>query len=168
MKFKNILMYFFVLASIELSAGFSEEGEFVSYKKRLSVRVVENQTIHSSFKMFYANSDSLGLLSPQSIFLFKSGERFLQQDEMFCLQCVKGSFLPIFIEDEGPVSGQPPEGFHGPYYLSMWLNYPDVSDDQKEYVRYVVEIGKSGEIGIRINAKGDCQILALSHIKLLP
>jgi len=154
--------------SLQLYAGFQETGEFVPFQERLSLRAVENQTMHSSFKLYYSNSESLALLAPQSIFLLKSGELFLQSQEVFCLQCVKGSFLPIYIKDEGRMSGQAPKGFHGPYYLSMWLNYPDVSEDQKQYVRYVIEDGKVGEFGIRINPQGDCQIIVLEHMQLLP
>ncbi|MBV8660996.1 MAG: hypothetical protein JO129_02535 [Candidatus Dependentiae bacterium] len=169
MKIKNIVNLFALLISLQLSAGFQETGDFIPFQKRLSLRAVENQTMQSSFKMYYANGDSLALLVPQSIFIFKPGELFLQQHETFCLQCVKGgSFLPIYIKDEGKAGGQAPEGFHGPYYVSMWLNYPDVPDDQKQHVRYVVKFGEQGEFCIRINPHGDCQIIALSNMELLP
>ena len=92
----------------------------------------------------------------------------MQQDDKVCIQCVIGSFLPIYIKDEGRCSGQAPLGYHGPYYMSMWLEYPDVGDEQKIHVRYIVEFNKRGEIGIRIDPTGNCQILALNNIKLLP
>ncbi len=168
MMIKNIIMLSMLFVSLQVCAGFQETGDFIAYEKRLSLRAVENQTIHSSFKIYYSNGESLALLSPQSIFLFKPGELFLQQHENFCLQCVKGSFLPIYIKDEGKVGGQAPAGFHGPYYISMWLNYPDVPEDQKQYVRYVVKIGHHGEFCVRINPRGDCQIIALSNMELLP
>ena len=157
-----------LFVSLQLCAGFQESGTFVSYQKRLSLRAVENQTIHSAFKMYYSNGENIALLVPQSIFLFKPEELYLQQQEIFCLQCVKGSFLPIYLRDEGKVAGQAPDGFHGPYYISMWLNYPDVPEDQKQYVRYVVKIGHQAEFSIRINPQGDCQIIALSNMELLP
>ena len=118
--------------------------------------------------MFYSNSDNLALLTPQSIFIFKPNEMLLQEHENFCLQCVKGSFLPIYVRDEGKVAGQAPAGFHGPYYLSMWLNYPDIAEEQKQYVRYVVKNGKQAEFSVRINPQGDCQIIALANMELLP
>jgi hypothetical protein len=152
-----------------LGGGGEESGDCVPYQKRLSLRAVENQTTHSSFKIYYSNSESLALLLPQSIFLFKPGELYFQQNEAFCLQCVKGgSFLPIYVKDEGKAGGQAPAGFYGPFYLSMWLNYPDISEDQKQYVRYVVAIGKQAEFCIRINPQGDCQIIALNNMQLLP
>jgi hypothetical protein len=43
-----------------------------------------------------------------------------------------------------------------------------VSDEKKTHVRYMVENNKQGQIGIRIDPFGNCQILALSNIKLLP
>jgi len=165
---KKILSFYILLLSMQLTAGFQDTGDFLPYQKRLSLRAVENQTVNSSFKIYYANSESMALLTPQSIFLLKSGELFFQQNEKFCLQCVKGSFLPIYIKDEGRASGQAPSGFHGPYYVSMWLNYPDVEEGQKQYVRYVVELGYTAEFCIRINPQGDCQIIALSHMQLLP
>ncbi len=168
MMFKNIVILSALFVAVPLFAGFQETGAFLPYQKRLSLRAVENQTIHSSFKIYYSNGESLAMLTPQSMFVFKPGEMFLQQQEIFCLQCVKGSFLPIYLKDEGKVGGQAPEGFHGPYYISMWLNYPDVCDDQKQHVRYVVKIGEQGEFSIRINPQGDCQIIALANMELLP
>jgi hypothetical protein len=166
---KKLVILSMLFISLQMFAGFQETGDFIGYQKRLSLRAVENQTMHSSFKIFYSNGESLALIVPQSIFLFKPSELFLQQHETFCVQCVKGgSFLPIYLKDEGKVSGQAPVGFHGPYYISMWLNYPDVSEDQKQYVRYVVEFGQQAEFCIRVNPAGDCQIIALAHMELLP
>lgn len=168
MNIKKLLMMISVLFCQKLFSGYAEEGEFVNFTDRLSLRVIQNQTINSSFKFFYSNSDSLGFITPKSVLDLQPGELFLQQNENLCILCVKGSFLPIYIKDEGRVSGQVSPGFHGPYYLSMWLEYPDVSDEKKIHVRYMVENNKQGEIGIRIDPFGNCQILALSNIKLLP
>ena len=168
MMIKNIVTLLALFFVVPIFAGFHETGDFVPYKKRLSLRAVENQTLNSCFKIYYSNSDSLAMLTPQSIFVFKPGEMLLQQNENFCLQCVKGSFLPIYIKDEGKSAGQAPAGFHGPYYLSMWLNYPDVPEEQKQYVRYVVKLGQQAEFCIRINPQGDCQVIALSNMELLP
>ena|GEM_PF-1116579 len=168
MRIKNIVTLLMLFLSLQTFAGFQETGDYVPYTKRLSLRAIENQTLNSSFKAYYSNGDCLSLLVPDSIFIFKPGELFFQQHEIFCLQCVKGEFLPIFVKDGGKVGGQAPDGFHGPYYLSMWLNYPDVSEDQKTYVRYVVKLGQQGEFCIRINPQGDCQIIALSNMQLLP
>lgn len=165
---KNIVAASMMLVAFQLNSGFIESTTFVPFQKRLSLRAVENQTINSSFKLYYSSGECIALLVPQSIFLFKPEELCWQQNELFCLQCVKGSFLPIYLKDEGRVSGQAPEGFYGPFYLSMWLNYPDVPEDQKLYVRYVVKIGQQAEFCIRINPQGDCQVIALSNMELLP
>ncbi len=168
MMIKESVILSIMFVSFGLCAGFQESASFTSFQKRLSLRAVENQTLQSSFKIYYSNGESLALLEPKSIFLLKPEELFLQQNELFCLQCVKGSFLPIYLKDEGRVSGQAPEGFYGPFYISMWLNYPDVPEDQKQYVRYVVKIGCQAEFCIRINPQGDCQLIALSNMELLP
>ncbi len=149
-------------------SAFAEPGEFVAFSSRLSLRAIENQTTYSSFKIYYANSDSLALLVPKTVFLLEPNELFLQENEVLCLQCVQGSFLPIYIKNEGKVSGQAPEGYFGPFYLSMWLEYPITSEDRKTYVRYVVKDGCHGEVGVRVNAQGECQIIALSNIQLVP
>lgn len=172
MKIKNIIVVSVCLIlsySSFIYAGFNDKVEFVPYHKRLSLRAVDNQTMNSYFKMYYSNGDSLAMLFPQSIFLLKPEELFLQENEIFCLQCVKGgSFLTIYMKDEGKAGGQAPDGFHGPYCISMWLNYPDVSDEQKQYTRYVVKLGQQGEFSVRINPEGDCQIIALSNLQFLP
>jgi len=168
MDFKKILILCGMLASTQFFAGFQESEKFTPFTDRLSLRVVQNQTVNSSFKLFYADSDCFGFITPQSVLTLQPSEMFLQQNEKLCLQCVKGGFLPIYIKDEGRVSGQAPVGYHGPYYLSMWLEYPEVTDEQKIHIRYIVEINRRGEIGIRIDPTGNCQLLALDHIKFLP
>lgn len=168
MNIKKLLFTYGILFGGMLCAGYAEEGNFINFTNRLSLRLIENQTVNCSFKLYYSNSDCLGLITPRSILTLQAGEMFLQQDEKLCLQCVKGSFLPIYMKDEGRVSGQVPAGFHGPYYLSMWLEYPDVSDEKKTHVRYMIKTGAQGEIGVRIDPQGNFQILALSNIKLLP
>lgn len=168
MNIKKFLVGLLFAIGLPLSAGFQENGNYIAFQKKLALRAVENQTINSTFKLFYSNSESLALLEPQSVFLLQPEELFLQPHEILCIKCIKGSFLTMYIKDEGKVSGQAPEGFYGPFYLSMWLQYPEVSDDQKQYVRYVVEHGKQAEFAVRINAHGDCQIIALKHMELLP
>lgn len=164
---KNIVILSTFLSAFRLFAGFQETGDFIPFNMRLSLRAVENQTLHSSFQIYYSNGESLALLMPQSTHVFESDELFLQQQENLCLKCVKGSFLPIYIKDEGRAGGKAPQGFHGPYYLSMWLNYPDVSEDQKHYVRYVIKNGQKGEFCVRINPQGGCQIIVLANMELL-
>jgi len=168
MNIKKILILCSMLASTQFFAGFEELETYIPFTDRLSLRVVQNQTLNSSFKLFYANSACLGFVTPQSILSLQPSEMFFQQNEKLCLQCVKGSFLPIYMEDEGRVSGKAPDGYHGPYYISMWLEYPQVTDEQKIHTRYVVKHNRRGEIGIRIDPLGNCQILALDNIKFLP
>ena len=168
MKIQKLLVLLTMFIGVNIFAGFAQEGNYVTFTDRLSLRVVQNQTMNSSFKLFYAGSDCLGYIFPKDVLTLQPSELFMQQDEKICLWCVKGSFLPIYIKDEGRCSGQAPLGYHGPYYMSMWLDQPDVSDEQKIHVRYIVEFNKRGEIGIRIDPTGNCQILALNNMKLLP
>ena len=66
MMIKNRVILSILFAALPLFAGFQETTTFIPYQKRLSLRAVENQTIHSSFKIYYSNGESLALLAPQS------------------------------------------------------------------------------------------------------
>ena len=101
MKIKNIIFVIFVFIGGKLFAGFQDTGDFVPFQKKLCLRALDNQTQYSSFKAYYANNENFTLLLPKSTFVLKAEELFLQPHEVLCLQCVKGSFLPIYIKDEG-------------------------------------------------------------------
>lgn len=144
------------------------DGYVPGTEHRLSISSIENQTPNSYFQVFYKDEGSKVLLTPNSKCEFNTGEFALNQISPVRLICSQGSYLPIYIQDEGRASGAAPSGYRGPYYLSMWLSYPHVADEFKVHVRYAVLARKVGEIGVRVGDKGDCQIVALSNVKLLP
>lgn len=151
-------------AAVEMLAAEHVPGSV----RRLSIRSIENQSANAYFKVFYGDSGDKALVLPESTCSFDQGELDLNQNNVLRLICAQGSYLPIYIQDEGRASGQAPAGYHGPYYLSMWLSYPHVADEFKIHVRYAVQMKQIGEIGVRIGPKGECQIVALAHVKLLP
>ncbi|MCX5923972.1 MAG: hypothetical protein NTZ68_00905, partial [Candidatus Dependentiae bacterium] len=59
------------------------------------------------------------------------------------------------------------EGYEGPFYISMWLNFPQVAESSKVHVRYAVAKGKMGSIGIKIGLKGDYRLVAHDDIKFI-
>jgi hypothetical protein len=91
----------------------------------------------------------------------------LNTESMVVLKCSRGSFFPVFIKYSGAASGQVPEGFEGPYCLSMWLSHPQVPETSKVYVRYVVKKGTDGHIGIKIGKKGDYRFVAHKNVHFL-
>lgn len=137
-------------------------------EQRLCVVAIENQTEDSSFKVYIGSSGSRALVLPQSIWeMDQPNKIYLTQRTALRIVCVKGAYETIFIHDDGTASGQAPNGYSGPYYLSMWLSYPYVNDEQKLYVRYAVKKGKIGDIGIRIDENGNCQVVAYNDVLIL-
>ena len=133
----------------------------------LQIVSVENDTDYSEFKIFYGAGVSRGLLFPQTTFTFDDPLDMTQQNATVQLLCSKGSYLSIFVQDEGRASGEADDGYDGPYYLSMWLGYPQVNEQEKVSIRYEVAAGKVGKIGLKIGSKGECQVVALQDVKLL-
>lgn len=163
-----ILLGIVASGAVHSTAEVLTDGYVPGTEHRLAISYIENQTPNSYFQVFYKDEGSRVLLTPNSKCEFKSGDFVLNQINPIRLICSQGSYLPIYVQDEGLASGQVPSGYHGPYYVSMWLSYPHVADEFKVHVRYAVLARKVGEIGIRIGSKGDCQIVALSNVKLLP
>ncbi len=133
---------------------------------RLELVSVENGTTSSEFKVFHGVDSASGLVFPATTLTFETALR-LNQNERIQLLCSTGSYISIYIKDEGAAGGVVEDGYDGPYYLSMWLGYPQVSEDQRVRVRYAVKSGTVGKIGIKIGSKGQCQIAALEDIKIL-
>ena len=136
--------------------------------QRLCVVSFENQTEDSAFKVYIGSSGSRALVLPQTIWeMDQPNKIYLSQRTALRIVCVKGAYETIFIHDEGTASGYVPNGYSGPYYLSMWLSYPYVNDEQKLYVRYAVKKGRIGDIGIRIDENGNCQVVAYNDVLIL-
>lgn len=128
---------------------------------------IENETDHSEFKVFYGAGLSRGIIFPHTTFTFDKALGMVQNNATVQLLCSKGSYLSIFLQDEGRASGKADDGYDGPYYLSMWLKYPQVNEQEKVSVRYQVAAGRVGKIGLKIGSKGECQVVALQDVKLL-
>jgi len=144
-----------------LQAGFIPGTEV-----RIQIVSLDNETDSSIFKVFYGAGLSRGTSFPGKKLSFPGGLPLIQNTPVN-IQCSKGSYLPIYMKDEGQAGGEAQDGFEGPYCLSMWLGYPQVNEEEKMYVRYAVKSGKKGQVGIKIGDKGQCQIVALQDVKIL-
>ncbi|MFA5998627.1 MAG: hypothetical protein WC747_01240 [Candidatus Babeliales bacterium] len=133
---------------------------------RLNLISIENETENLEFQLFYGADSAHGIIFPQSVYecqksLSLSGRAAL------VLKCCKGSFLPVYIQDGGFASGTIEEGYEGPFYISMWLQFPQVAESSKVHVRYAVAKGKMGSIGIKIGLKGDYRLVAHEDVKFI-
>lgn len=133
----------------------------------LCIVAIENQTEDSSFKAYLGSGGARALILPGSVWHVGYNKIYLTQRTTLRIVCVKGAYETINIHDEGIASGKAPNGYKGPFYLSMWLSYPYVDDEQKLYVRYAVKKGKLGEISIRIDDQGNCQVLAINDVIIM-
>ena len=135
-------------------------------KRRLQLISVENETEQLEFQLFYGSEASHGIIFPQSVYQFHMPLNLLGRDNVV-LKCCKGSFLPVYIQDGGFASGPVEEEYDGPFYISMWLQYPQVAESSKVHVRYAVAKGKIGSIGIKIGLNGDYRLVALDDVKFI-
>ncbi|HSW76096.1 MAG TPA: hypothetical protein VLG50_03585 [Candidatus Saccharimonadales bacterium] len=133
---------------------------------RLQLVSIENETEQLEFQLFYGSDPAHGIIFPQSVYDIQK-PLSLSTSDILVLKCCKGSFLPVFIQDGGLASGQVEDGYDGPFYISMWLHYPQVAESSKVHVRYAVAKGKIGSIGIKIGAKGDYRLVALQDVTFI-
>jgi hypothetical protein len=134
----------------------------------LKLTSVENDTENCEFKIFYGSDASSGFVFSKSLFNFDlKNSPTLNSENILVLKCSKGSFYPVFIKYCGPASGPVPDGFEGPYCLSMWLSHPQVPETSKVYVRYVIKKGAEGHVGIKIGKKGDYRFVAHQNVSFL-
>ncbi len=146
----------------------SSTTQFLPEGPLLKLTSVENDTENCEFKIFYGSDVSSGFVFAKTIFNFDADKSpILNTENMVVLKCSKGSFFPVFIKYSGAASGQVPEGFEGPYCLSMWLSHPQVPETSKVYVRYVIKKGADGHIGIKIGKKGDYRFVAHQNVHFL-
>ncbi|MBI2344587.1 hypothetical protein HYV10_00755 [Candidatus Dependentiae bacterium] len=134
---------------------------------KLLLSFIENDTPGCEFQTFYASQGSSSFVFPQSTFYFKSEALDLSTGDTLVIKCSKGSFFPVFIKYCGIASGNAPENFEGPYYITMWLSNPQVPETSKVHVRYVRKKGVNGKIGIKIGSKGDYRFVADQNIQFL-
>lgn len=160
------------LFTVSMYASMLQREVIQGQRQRLQVASVENATDTLEFQLFSGGSSSLGIVQPISTLTFAKDKNylkpvFLYQRDPFMIKCIKGSYLPVFIQDGGPTSGTLEPGYEGPYYVSMWLRYPQVSESSKLHIRYMLKRGKLGKIGVKIGSKGDYRLVAHENVKFL-
>lgn len=143
-----------------------QAGFIPGTKAHVKVVSLQNDTNSSEFKVFYGAGLSRGTSFPGTKLTFSSALPLIQNTPI-TFQCSRGSYLMIYLKDEGLASGQVEDGFEGPYCLSMWLGYPQVDEQEKVYIRYAVKSDRIGQVGVKIGSKGECQILALEDVVIL-
>lgn len=129
---------------------------------------IENDTESCEFQTFYASDASSSFVFPQTTFHFDSKNALeLSSGNRLIIKCSKGSFFPVFIQHAGRAGGVVPDNFEGPFYISMWLSYPQVPEASKVHVRYAIKKGVDGKVGIKIGSKGDYRFVADENIEFL-
>lgn len=164
------LSLFGVQGVISSDVGVLQEEHMPGDSSRLQLVSVENNTDGLEFQIFPPLKQSAGLslsMAPLSLVDEKGVGIALNRKHPLTIKCSKGSYRSVFIQDENAVSGNHVEGFDGPFYLSMWLPYPNVADSSKLHIPYVVAKGKYGKIGLKIGAKGDYRLVAVSDVKFI-
>ena len=140
-------------------------------QSKVHVISIENGTEFLEFQVYTNATSLLALVVPLSTLSISndSTEIPIELNDRYPLviKCSKGPYLPVYIKDGGKASGTVPDGYEGPYFVSMWLPYPHVPESSKIHIRYVVKQGKTGKIGIKIGSKGDYRLVALQDIKFL-
>ncbi len=130
---------------------------------------IENDTPACEFQTFYASEGSSSFVFPQTTFHFDPKDALeLSSGNKLVIKCSKGSFFPVFIQHGGRAGGVVPDSFEGPFYISMWLSYPQVPETSKVHVRYVMKKGVDGKVGIKIGNKGDYRFVADENVQFLP
>jgi hypothetical protein len=135
---------------------------------RIKLVAVENQTERMEFKVFYNFDGPSAFVFPQTTFQYLPDKGIgLSSRNILAIKCVKGSYLPVFIQDGGLASGVAEDGYEGPFVISMWLQQPNVSETNKTHIRYVIKKGTVGTLGVRIGQKGDYRLVAYDNIKFI-
>lgn len=135
---------------------------------RLKLISIENETDGLEFQTFYGGESASSLVFPQTTFNFSPSNAIgLARNDLLVIKCCKGSFLPVFIQDGGIASGVAELGYDGPFYISMWMQYPQASLSGKVNIRYLVKKGQIGTVGVRIGKKGDYRFLAHDNVKFV-
>lgn len=146
-----------------LTAGYMPDDSF-----KIKLVAVENETEHMEFQIFYSFDGVSAFVFPKTTFKYAQDKEIgLATRNFLAIKCVKGSYLPVFIQDGGMASGQAEEGFDGPFVISMWLQQPNVSEVNKTHSRYIIKKGSVGTIGVRIGQKGDYRLVAYDNVKFL-
>lgn len=134
----------------------------------LQLAAVENDTDGCEFQLFYGSDVATAFVFPRSTFHFNAQKALpLSTKDLVIIKCCKGSFLPVFVQHGGAASGDTQVGFDGPFYLSMWLAYPQVPETSKTHIRYMVKSGTTGTIGVKIGNRGDYRFVAYENVHFI-
>ncbi|MBP6892418.1 hypothetical protein KBB68_02445 [Candidatus Babeliales bacterium] len=146
-----------------LTAGYSPDDSF-----RIKLVAVENETENMEFQVFYGFDAPTAFVFPKTTFKYQAEKEIgLAARNILAIKSVKGSYLPVFIQDGGLASGQVEDGYEGPFVISMWLQQPNMSEVNKTHIRYSVKKDNIGTIGVRIGQKGDYRLVAYDNIKFM-
>jgi hypothetical protein len=141
----------------------------VDQVNKVLLAFIENDTPGCEFQTFYASEGPSSFVFPQTTFNFDPKNALeLSSGNRLVIKCSKGSFFPVFIQHGGRAGGVVPDSFEGPFYISMWLSYPQVPETSKVHIRYVRKKGVDGKVGIKIGSKGDYRFVADENIQFLP
>ena len=151
----SVLVVFLVSlfsCTYNLEATMASRGFIPDDVSRLKLVAVENETDALEFQTFYGDQGASSFVFPQTTFKFSPQKELgLAAKDLLIVKCCKGSYLPVFIQDGDIASGEVEAGYDGPFYLSMWMQFPQVSESAKTHIRYAVKRGKSGRIGLKID-----------------
>ena len=152
----------------DLQAKLLTQGYIPDDVVRLKLVGIENETDTMEFQVFYAFDGPSAFVFPQSVFKYLPEKEIgLAARNILAIKCVKGSYVPVFIQDGGYASGVAEEGFEGPFVISMWLSMPFMPETNKTHIRYVIKKGTLGTIGVRIGPKGDYRLVAYDNVKFI-
>ena len=147
----------------QLSAGYVPDDTV-----RIKLVSVENSTEAMEFQVFYSFDGPSAFVFPQSTFQYALDKQIgLTARNILAIKCVKGSYLPVFIQDGGYASGSVEAGYEGPFLISMWLSMPNAAETNKTHIRYALKKGTVGSLGVRIGQKGDYRLVAYDNIKFI-
>ena len=171
-KFLIPIILFFIVCLIgsafELQATLLTAGYVPDETFRLKLVAVENETDALEFQIFYSSDSASAFVFPHSTFRYEPDMQIgLNAYKPLVVKCCRGSYLPVFIQDGGPASGALEDGYEGPFYISMWLQFPNVAQTNKTHVCYAVKKGAIGTIGVRIGKQGDYRLVAYDNVKFI-
>ena len=171
MKSQIVLFMLLFVGASTLDAAILQREYAPGEQARLELVSVENGSDALEFQVFPAGNASVGTVYPMSTLQLGQDKKHpgidIQGRDPVVVKCSKGSFAPVFIKDGVKASGVAPQGYEGPYTISMWLPYPHVPEAQKINIRYVVKHGVKGKIGVKIGTHGDYRLAAKEDVKFI-
>jgi hypothetical protein len=132
------------------------------------MNVFENNS-SSDYKVFVGSGDSRFMLIHNTRFDLEQthpqlSESIRVSDKIrIDLQAVTDDTKSIYVKFGGYASGKCDQGYEdGPFYIEMWLEYPDAPEINRDYVRYC-QRGTEGRLGLRVNEAGEPEIFTVDN-----